>query len=180
MATVFHTTIKTRTPLGAIHMAASEKGMVQLGFRCSDMPAAFERTFADDTKWIESPENMKPYVRQMEEYLAGQRKKFDLDLDLHGTPFQKRCWNALLKIPYGKTCSYAELAQAVGSPDGFRAVGQANHRNPVAIIVPCHRVVTTEGTLGGYGGGLEAKRWLLELEGAELPCLATRQLTLLD
>ena len=99
-------------------------------------------------------------------YFAGRRKKFSLPLDLRGTEFQKRCWQALLKIPYGKTCSYADIARQVGSPRSFRAVGQANHNNPVAIIVPCHRVVTSDGKLGGYGGGLAMKEKLLRLEGA--------------
>ena len=89
-----------------------------------------------------------------------------MPLDLRGTPFQKRCWEALLKIPYGKTFSYAQIAREVGSPKGFRAVGMANNRNPVAIMVPCHRVIASGGTLCGYGGGLPAKEWLLKLEGA--------------
>jgi len=83
---------------------------------------------------------------------------------MRGTDFQKKCWQALLTIPYGHTCSYAQLAQQVGSPRGFRAVGQANHHNPIAIIVPCHRVITSDGTLGGYGGGLAIKKMLLDLE----------------
>src|SRR5262249_32026504 len=83
-----------------------------------------------------------------------------------GTDFQKKCWNALLTIPYGKTRSYADIARQVGRPQAFRAVGQANHNNPISIIVPCHRVITSSGTLGGYGGGLATKDKLLKLEGA--------------
>jgi methylated-DNA-[protein]-cysteine S-methyltransferase len=89
-----------------------------------------------------------------------------LALDLRGTEFRKRCWEQLLKIPYGETRSYGEIARAVGSPNGFRAVGQANHYNPVAIIVPCHRVLAGGRNLGGYGGGLTTKAFLLRLEGA--------------
>ena len=104
---------------------------------------------------------------QLEEYFAGTRKNFTMPLDLRGTEFRKRCWNELLRIPYGETRTYAEIARAVGSPVGFRAVGQANHYNPIAIIVPCHRVLATGGRLGGYGGGLPVKALLLKLEGAE-------------
>jgi methylated-DNA-[protein]-cysteine S-methyltransferase len=103
----------------------------------------------------------------VEEYFAGQRKQFTMALDLRGTEFRKRCWNELLRIPYGETRTYGQIAQAVGSPAGFRAVGQANHFNPIAIIVPCHRVLQTGKRLGGYGGGLPVKALLLRLEGAE-------------
>jgi O-6-methylguanine DNA methyltransferase len=116
---------------------------------------------------VESPEKTRRYAREMEEYFAGKRREFSFPLDLRGTDFQKRCWEALLGIPYGETKSYAEIARAVGRPGAFRAVGQANHRNPVAIVVPCHRVITSQGGLGGYGGGLEVKRHLLRLEGAQ-------------
>ncbi len=103
---------------------------------------------------------------QLQEYFSGKRRNFDLALDLRGTDFQKRCWNELLRIPYGETRSYADVARAVGSPRSFRAVGQANHYNPIAIIVPCHRVLAAGCYLGGYGGGLPVKAWLLRLEGA--------------
>jgi len=103
---------------------------------------------------------------QLTQFLAGQRDSFDLPLDLMGTPFQIRCWKALLKIPYGETCTYADLARAIGMPAGAaRAVGQANGANPIPIVVPCHRVVAHAG-LGGYAGGLDLKRRLLALEGA--------------
>ena len=99
------------------------------------------------------------------EYLAGSRRDFDLPLAPQGTPFQQRVWAALREIPYGQTRSYRELAQAAGSPRGYRAVGMANHRNPIPILIPCHRVVGADGSLTGYAGGLELKRKLLELEG---------------
>ena len=92
--------------------------------------------------------------------------QFSFPLDLRGTDFQLACWRALLAIPYGETRSYADIARAVGRPQGFRAVGMANNRNPIAIVVPCHRVIASDGTLCGYGGGLDVKRKLLELEGA--------------
>ena len=117
--------------------------------------------------WHESKECTSEARRQLEEYFAGDRRSFDLPLDLRGTEFRKRCWDELLRIPYGETRSYGEIARAVGNPSGFRAVGQANHYNPIAIIVPCHRVLASGGTLGGYGGGLSVKALLLRLEGAK-------------
>jgi O-6-methylguanine DNA methyltransferase len=109
---------------------------------------------------------LRPHVRELEEYFAGKRREFEFALDLRGTDFQLACWRALLAIPYGETRSYGDIARAVGKPQGFRAVGMANNRNPVAIVVPCHRVIASDGTLCGYGGGLDVKRKLLELEGA--------------
>jgi O-6-methylguanine DNA methyltransferase len=109
---------------------------------------------------------MSGYVGELQEYFAGGRRRFSFPLDLRGTRFQLDCWRALLAIPYGETRTYADIARAVGRPQGFRAVGMANNRNPVAIVVPCHRVIASDGTLCGYGGGLEVKRKLLELEGA--------------
>ena len=99
------------------------------------------------------------------EYLVGKRRTFDLPLKPQGTPFQQKVWSALADIPYGQTITYGELARRVGCPKGSRAVGQANHRNPLPILLPCHRVVGANGTLTGYGGGLELKEWLLRLEG---------------
>ena len=99
------------------------------------------------------------------EYLVGKRRTFDLPLKPQGTPFQQKVWSALADIPYGQTITYGELARRVGCPKGSRAVGQANHRNPLPIFLPCHRVVGANGALTGYGGGLELKEWLLRLEG---------------
>lgn len=106
---------------------------------------------------------------QVLEYLAGERKAFSVPLQLQGTPFQMRAWEALQSIPWGSTWTYRQLAEACGSPRGSRAAGAACSRNPVPIIVPCHRVVGCGGTLNGYAGGLELKRRLLELEGVSLP-----------
>ncbi len=103
-------------------------------------------------------------ARQLEEYFARCRQTFDLTLDVRGRDFQRRVWNAVAAIPYGETRSYAEIAQQVGSPKAVRAVGAANGANPVPILVPCHRVVNSNGKLGGYGGGLEMKSRLLALE----------------
>lgn len=101
---------------------------------------------------------------QIEEYLSGKRKVFDLQLLVEGTKFQEKVWNELLKIPYGETRTYGQVAEAVGNPKAVRAVGAANNRNALPIIIPCHRVVGSKGSLTGYSGGLEAKRKLLEIE----------------
>jgi O-6-methylguanine DNA methyltransferase len=103
-------------------------------------------------------------VRQLEQYFAGERRDFDLPLSYPGTHFQQRVWSALLEIPYGQTRSYQAMAYRVGSPDAVRAVGQANGMNPIAIVIPCHRVINSNGALGGYGGGLPRKQQLLDLE----------------
>jgi O-6-methylguanine DNA methyltransferase len=116
----------------------------------------------------ESRELLAPYLDQLNEYFAGQRREFSIPLDLRGTDFQLKCWRALLDIPYGETRSYRDLARAIGHPNAFRAVGMSNNRNPVAIVVPCHRVIAADGSLCGYGGGLDIKRKLLDLECARL------------
>ncbi len=102
--------------------------------------------------------------KQLDEYFAGKRKTFDLRLNPKGTPFQKKVWAALCEIPYGKTASYKEIAQAVGNPDAARAVGMACNKNPIAIVIPCHRVVGSNGALTGYASGLDRKKQLLEFE----------------
>lgn len=102
--------------------------------------------------------------RQLEEYFAGQRKCFELTLSAAGTPFQRSVWQALMEIPYGETVSYADIARRIGNPKAVRAVGTANGCNPVGIIVPCHRVIGSNGSLTGFGGGLESKRYLLQHE----------------
>jgi len=107
---------------------------------------------------------LKETIKQLNEYFGKERKKFDLPLSLHGTDFQIKVWNALMKIPYGETWSYAQLAAAVGNPKACRAVGMANNKNPIAIIIPCHRVIGSDGSLTGYAGGLKIKKLLLESE----------------
>ncbi|HVS01597.1 MAG TPA: methylated-DNA--[protein]-cysteine S-methyltransferase [Thermoanaerobaculia bacterium] len=109
-----------------------------------------------------------PVRRQLEEYFAGRRRAFDLPLAPRGTAFQRATWEQLSRIPWGGAISYGELARRIGRPRGSRAVGQANGANPIPVVVPCHRVVAGDGTLGGYGGGLERKRWLLAHEGVAL------------
>jgi methylated-DNA-[protein]-cysteine S-methyltransferase len=120
-------------------------------------------------EWQSADEAFDEVRAQLADYFAGRRTTFDLPLAMAGSPFQRRVWRALQEIPYGETTSYGEIARRVGVPSGPRAVGVANGQNPVAVIVPCHRVVGTDGSLTGYGGGLERKRLLLELEAGVLP-----------
>lgn len=110
------------------------------------------------------PEVLEDAVYQLNEYFEGKRNEFDLQLNPTGTDFQKKVWEALLKIPYGKTCSYLELSKTLGDPKAIRAVAAANGKNPLWIIVPCHRVIGSDGSLTGYAGGLHRKKWLLEHE----------------
>lgn len=152
---------RLQSPVGPLLLAATEKGLRCLHFDCGNVPQPSRGEI-----WIESGEILRPYTEQLLAYFRGQRRDFTFHLDLQGTSFQKKCWEALRRIPYGTTCSYADLAREIGSPRAFRAVGQANHNNPVAIVVPCHRVIGADGSLTGYGGGMEIKEKLLRLEGA--------------
>ena len=162
------------SPVGHLELAMSERGLAGVAF--GDRWSASRGTGSDignrsraeesPVRWVEQPERFLEVRRQLDEYFAGTRRQFDLPLDLRGPQFYRRCWQALLRIPYGETWSYARLAAEVGSPRSSRAVGQANHHNPIAIVVPCHRVIASDGTLAGFGGGLAAKEFLLKLEGA--------------
>ncbi|MEK7408391.1 MAG: methylated-DNA--[protein]-cysteine S-methyltransferase [Acidobacteriota bacterium] len=145
-----------------IHIAADDRAILRIS------AGGGAREFAGDNRWERRDDHplIGRAARQLTEYFEGRRREFDLPLDLRGTEFQKRVWEALLAIPYGETRSYGRIAKAVGVPRGARAVGGANHANPVAIVVPCHRVINAGGGLGGYGGGLPLKRLLLELERA--------------
>lgn len=153
---------RMESPAGPLLLAASPAGLVALEFEGRSRR----------TPGVLSPEALAEYVRELDEYFAGQRRQFSFPLDLRGTDFQLACWRALLDIPYGETRTYADIARAIAKPKAFRAVGMANNRNPIAIVVPCHRVIASDGTLCGYGGGLDVKRKLLELEGALTASLA--------
>lgn len=143
-----------QSPLGSLTLVEEDGALVQLSF--------------DGYTVLESEEVDSPLLREAERqlasYFAGQLQVFSLPLCTRGTPFQEKVWCALQKIPYGETRTYGELAAMIGQPTAARAVGGANHRNPLAIIIPCHRVVAAHGGLGGYGGGLDKKQWLLALE----------------
>lgn len=151
------------SPVGPLLLGMSERGLAVLSFG-QQLP---ERLAGQRIQWKESVSATAKVRQELQEYFAGKRREFTVPLDLRGTDFQRQCWEELLRIAYGQTCSYAEIARAVGRPTAYRAVGQSNHHNPVAIIVPCHRVLAGGKALGGYGGGLPTKAFLLRLEGAE-------------
>lgn len=142
------------TPIGWITLEENGEGITSLDFGKHE---------PKDGELRETPLLAKG-ATQLKEYFEGKRKTFELNLLPQGTPFQLKVWQALQEIPYGKTCSYKEIAQRVGSEKGFRAVGMANNRNPIPIFIPCHRVIGSNGGLVGYGGGLDIKVQLLELE----------------
>lgn len=142
------------TPLGPMGLAAEEDTIVHLYLPNEAVPTVIEH----ETVLLAEGK------RQVLEYLDGRRRAFDLPLALRGTAFRKQVWGALTAIPYGVTITYGELAERIGNPKAVRAVGQANHHNPIPLIVPCHRVIGVDGSLTGYGGGVELKRRLLELE----------------
>jgi O-6-methylguanine DNA methyltransferase len=154
---------RTRSPVGPLFLAASAKGLVRLEFEARMM-----KLDSNAIELRESKAALAPFIRQLDQYFAGERREFTIPLDLRGTEFQLACWRALLEIPYGETRSYADIARAIGHPKAFRAVGMSNNRNPVAIVVPCHRVIASGGSLCGYGGGLDIKRKLLDLERGEI------------
>jgi methylated-DNA-[protein]-cysteine S-methyltransferase len=114
--------------------------------------------------WVRDERRVRPAIAQLAEYFAGQRTRFDLPLAPRGTPFQRAVWAALLEIPFGETSSYGQLARAIGKPSASRAVGAANGRNPLSIVIPCHRVIGADGSMTGYGGEISRKRVLLDLE----------------
>lgn len=145
------------SPIGLLTLAGD--GPVLTNLRMVD------QTYEPDrVDWELDDRAFPDAVEQLEAYFAGELHDFDLRLDMHGTDFQKRVWNALRTIPYGETRSYGEIAQQIGAPTAFRAVGLANGHNPIAVIVPCHRVIGANGSLTGFGGGLERKSALLDLE----------------
>jgi methylated-DNA-[protein]-cysteine S-methyltransferase len=155
---------RTPSPLGPLLLAGTGDALTAIW-----LPS--ERDGLDpDPGWIEQAAPFAEAVRQLAAYFTGTLRRFDLRLAPAGTPFQQRVWHALVEVPYGETISYGELARRVGRPAAVRAVGAANGRNPLAIVVPCHRVIGSDGRLVGYGGGLAVKAALLDLErGARRP-----------
>jgi methylated-DNA-[protein]-cysteine S-methyltransferase len=151
------------SPIGPLTIVLDEQGtLAELRFHRAgdDAPPSANRQ--------PPTANCQPVITQLTQYFTGQRKSFDLELAMRGTEFQLAVWNELLRIPYGDTISYAELARRIGRPAAVRAVGAANGANPIPVIVPCHRVIGANGSLTGYGGGIERKQWLLALEGRRL------------
>lgn len=142
------------SPVGLLKLRSVGDAVAEISFE----EQRWETEQADDV--------LEECRRQLGEYFSGTRRTFDVPLVLEGTAFQKKVWQALCKIPYGTVWSYGDLAREIGNPKAVRAVGGANHKNPVSIIVPCHRVIGSDGSLTGYGGGLDKKEFLLRLEGA--------------
>ena len=151
-------TSTVESPIGPLTLVARDGALTNISMheQCHVSPPP-DDAISDDA-WF------KDVAAQLHAYFAGELSTFDLEMNLLGTPFQQSVWAQLCEIPYGETISYGELAQRVGNPKASRAVGLANGRNPISIIVPCHRVIGANGSLTGYGGGLERKTWLLELE----------------
>jgi methylated-DNA-[protein]-cysteine S-methyltransferase len=146
------------SPIGELLLAGDGGALSRLSMQSAPRPRAI------DPRWQRRDRPFAQIREQLEEYFAGARYGFDVELALAGNPFELRVWNALLEIPYGETATYGQIATELGDPAFARAVGLANARNPVAVIVPCHRVIGANGSLTGYGGGLERKRFLLDLE----------------
>lgn len=146
---------KMKSPLGPLYLIANDVALIGVNFEKQDIPMIKDSS-------------LHPILKQahfeLEEYFTGKRKNFDVPLDAQGTAFQQKVWKALTGIPYGKTCSYKDIAKKIKNDKAVRAVGTANGRNPLCVIIPCHRVIAADGTLGGYTGGLHIKVKLLNLE----------------
>jgi methylated-DNA-[protein]-cysteine S-methyltransferase len=154
--------------IGLIYVASTDKGVCKVS-----VPRQTKKDFIkwlrenfDDSEVVDNKSRNREVIDQLTRYFNGKLAKFTMAIDLHGTPFQVRVWKELQKIPYGSTISYKQLAKRLGTSRGFQAVGRANAANPVPIIVPCHRVIGTDGSLVGYASGIKTKEFLLKLEGA--------------
>ncbi|MEQ7004717.1 methylated-DNA--[protein]-cysteine S-methyltransferase [Actinopolymorpha sp. B17G11] len=175
--TTIHYTCTMDSPIGPLELRAGPETLTSIRF-VDIAPAAQGEVDAspaspanpanpanvDDSGNVDDSDVLRAAITQLDEYFAGERTDFDLPLHTGGTPFQQQVWSMLAEIPYAETWSYAELARRIGSPTAFRAVGAANGQNPLPIVLPCHRVVGANGTLVGYGGGMDRKRTLLQLE----------------
>lgn len=155
------------SPLCTLHAYADENALVGLFFS-ADTRYWLKRGYKKSDILNQPNAVLKKLKVQLGEYFRGERKKFDLPLKFEGTEFQKQAWKALARIPYGKTLSYGEQASSMGMKKAVRAVGSANGKNPISIVIPCHRVIRSDRSLGGYGGGLSLKEKLLSLEGVRL------------
>ena len=163
MNTVFYTTLES--PVGTLLLAGDSQALRMVSFQSS------KHAEPPQADWKQDKAPFAEVIRQLRAYFRGERKEFDLPLAPEGTEFQLRVWNRLRTIPYGETISYAQLAERIGNPKAVRAVGLANGSNPIPIIIPCHRVIGSDGSLTGFGGGLPTKKMLLELECKQLSLL---------
>ena len=150
------------SPIGRMLLAGMDGVLTELYF-----PLSAER-LQIPTEWQDDATPFAETLLQLRQYFAGKRREFDLPIAPQGTPFQERVWQELLKIPYGETASYGSIAQRIGNPKACRAVGMANRKNPIPIIIPCHRIIGKDGSLTGFGGGLSVKKHLLDLEQQSL------------
>jgi methylated-DNA-[protein]-cysteine S-methyltransferase len=155
--------------IGPLLLAGNERGLRYLSF------ARSRRAKKPESSWRQDRFTFAEVTRQLDEYFAGERREFDLPWMLEGTEFQLRVWNRLARIPYGETISYGQLAREIGEPQAARAVGLANGMNPIPIVLPCHRVIGSNGRLTGFGGGLPLKKRLLELESAQMRLVLPEQ-----
>ncbi|UCZ54147.1 methylated-DNA--[protein]-cysteine S-methyltransferase [Bacillus shivajii] len=158
------------SPIGRLTIAKSNKGICQISFgsvkeTCSSLKTRLKKHFVT-AELKESEEEVSSAIQQLDEYFNGIRTGFDLELDLIGTRFQCLVWNKIQEIPYGETKSYKQIAKEIGAPKAVRAIGGANNQNPIPIIIPCHRIIGSNGSMVGYGGGLDKKETLLRLEGS--------------
>lgn len=163
--TLYSTTIDS--PVGDLSLVASDRALVALVWRREAHRGAFHNAMEQ-----RDHEVLRETTRQLREYFSGKRRQFDIELDFRGTDFQRSVWSTLLTIPYGETRTYGQIAEQIGNPTAVRAVGAANGRNPISIIAPCHRVIGMNGDLTGFGGGLDAKAFLLTLEAPQRQLLA--------
>ena len=155
------------SPIGHLLLAGDDTGLQQLLMEIDDKP------WQIGEHWRTAADELDEVCRQLDDYFAGRRRRFELHLAPHGTLFQQAVWQALQSIPFGQTSSYSALAAQIARPKAVRAVGATNGANPIAVIIPCHRVIGRDGSLTGYAGGLARKALLLQLEGAQLPEQAT-------
>jgi methylated-DNA-[protein]-cysteine S-methyltransferase len=168
MTTVYYCTWDS--PMGQLYLGATDRGLCKIDFG-SEGIEGFLRWFdkkISNAKLIEDNERLFSYINELKEYFQGDRKQFTMDLDLIGTDFQQKVWRALQNVDYGKTSSYKDIACSIQNPKALRAVGGANNKNPLPIVVPCHRIIGQDGSLVGYGGGLDYKKYLLRLEGIKI------------
>jgi methylated-DNA-[protein]-cysteine S-methyltransferase len=161
--TIYFTSFES--PVGSLRLAGDGKSLRQVSF------ASSKRSAPPRSDWKQNRAAFTEVIRQLQAYFRGELKEFDVPLVMEGTDFQLRVWNTLRTIPYGETITYAQLAARIGNPKAVRAVGLANGSNPIPIIVPCHRVIGSDGSLTGFGGGLTTKRKLLDLENKQLSLL---------
>jgi len=163
MSDVYYT--RFESPVGCLLLAGDSSALWRVSF------ASSKRSSPPLPEWKQNRAAFAEVIRQLQAYFRGELKEFDVPLAMEGTAFQLRVWNELRAIPYGETISYAQLAARIGNPKAVRAVGLANGSNPIPIIVPCHRVIGSDGSLTGFGGGLSTKKKLLELENKQLSLL---------